>query len=117
MRVALLFALLAACQKLTPEAPDPAVGRWRGETGKVIELRADHTLDMDPGVAPECNNAPLAACRARQTWKRNGDIVDLSRGIVSGPQCTCRIERIDVHLHGDELISGTEHIQRVKSAN
>jgi hypothetical protein len=113
MRVALLLALVA-CQKPTEPAPDPAIGRWRGETGKTIELRADGTLDMEPGIAPECMNAPLAACRARQTWKHSGDIVALSRGVMRGNPCSCHIQVIDVEFRGDELISGTEHAQRVK---
>jgi len=115
MRVALLLvALVAACQK---PVDDPVVGRWRGESGKTIELRGDGTLDMDPGVAPECNNAPLAACRASQTWHRSGSTVAVSRGVVRGTPCTCHLERIDLQFRGGELIYGTEHIQRVKSAN
>ena len=116
MRIALLVVLIA-CQKPAERAPDPAIGVWRGEKGSTFELRADHTLDIDPGIAPNCMNAPLAACRARQTWKRNGTIIDLSRGVLTGPHCDCRIERLDMPMRGDEIIYGTEHLQRVKSPN
>ena len=117
MRAALVLVALVACQNPPDHAADPAVGRWRGQAGHTIELHADGTLDMDPIVAAECMNAPLAPCKSRQRWTRSGSIVALSRGSVSGPQCTCRIERIDVQLRGDELVSGTEHAERVKSAN
>ena len=117
MRVALLLALIACQKPAATAAPDPAIGRWRGETGKTIELRADHTLDMEPGVAPECMNAPLAACKAQQTWTHKASIVALSHAVMSGTPCTCHLVKIDVEYKDDELIYGTEHAQRVKSAN
>jgi hypothetical protein len=81
---AVFVLALVAC---SPPPPDPAVGRWRGEA--------------DP------------ACTARQRWHRNGAIVTLERARISGSPCTCRIERIDVELRGDELVFGREHAQRV----
>jgi hypothetical protein len=116
MRLALLVLVIAACQKPTETTVDPAIGRWRGDTGHVIELRADGTLDMEPLIAAECDRTEhvIGPCKARQTWSRSGSIVALSRGSLSGTPCTCRLERIDVTLRGDELVYGREHAQRVK---
>lgn len=125
MRLALLVIALAACQKPTDRTGDPAVGRWRGESGKTIELRADGTLDMEPVASPACDDdAKLrAACKARQSWHRSGSTVALSRGAIdnqpaslgfAGKPCECRLEQIDLQLRGDDLVFGTEHAQRVK---
>ena len=127
MRLALLalFALFGACSSQGDHTGDPAVGRWRGETGKMVELRADGTLDMEPILDTRCtpDDALTARCKARQRWHRSGSIVTLERAAIARPDsiglsgdkpCDCRIERIDVQLRGDELISGHEHAQRVK---
>ena len=125
MRLALVLVVVAACHKPVDRTGDPAVGRWRGDTGKTIELRADGTLDMEPIATPECQNDDplLAACKAREVWARHDTIVALSRGAIAsepahlgtaGTPCTCRLEVIDVQLRGDELVFGHEHAQRVK---
>lgn len=125
MRLALLLVALAACQNPADRSPDPVVGRWQGESGKTIELRPDGTLDMEPVASPECaDDAKLrAACKARQTWKRSGTVVALSRGAISsqpatlgvaGKPCECRLEGIDLQLRDGDLVFGTEHAHRVK---
>jgi len=127
MRLALLalLALFGACSSQGDRTGDPATGRWRGETGKTIELRADGTLDMEPILDTRCtpDDALTARCKARQRWHRSGSIVTLERAAIARPEsvgmfadkpCDCRIERIEVELRGDELIAGKEHAQRVK---
>jgi len=127
MRLALLLVALAACSKPTDRTGDPAVGRWTGESGKTIELRADGTLDMEPVPSLDCEDKAdlIAACKARQTWSRSGQTVALSRGAiasqpaslgVAGKPCECRLERIDLQLRGDDLVFGTEHAHRVKES-
>jgi hypothetical protein len=123
-----LLVLLVACSSSTDRTGDPAVGRWTGDAHHIVELRVDGTLDMDPVTDRDCGNAPadvpaLAACRARQRWSRTGTIVTLERGAFARPfdptgfapkrACECRLERVEVQLRGDELISGTEHAHRV----
>jgi hypothetical protein len=121
----LLLLLVAGCPGRPDRSGDPAVGRWQGESGKTIELRADGSLDMDPITTPSCDsNAELVRrCRARQRWNRSGTIVTLSRGAISdqpaslgiaGHPCECRYENINLQLRGDELVYGHEHAKRVR---
>jgi hypothetical protein len=119
-----VLLLLAGCPSRPDHSGDPAVGRWQGANGKVIELRADGSLDMDPVTTPTCdgNAELLRSCRARQRWSHSGTTVTLSRGAIAdqpsslgtaGHPCECRYENIQVQLHGDELVYGTEHAKRV----
>ena len=125
MRRCLLLLAAAACSShgSHDRNGDPAVGRWQGES-KVVELRADGTLDITPITPPDCEDATavIDACRARQRWSRSGSTVTLVRAAIArkppmpmsspGP-CECRLEHIEVELRGDELVAGTEHAHRV----
>ena len=122
MRRILLLALVA-CGSHARSA-DPAIGRWRGENDRIIELGADFSLDIRPVPSRDCQDATavIADCRARQRWSRSGSTVTLARATISreparpmaspGP-CACHIERIEVELRGDELVAGHERLQRV----
>jgi hypothetical protein len=122
MRRLLLLALIACSSH--DLSSDPAVGRWRGESNKVIELRADGSLDMPPVPSLDCEDATaiIASCAAHQRWTRSGSTVTLVRAAISrkpgaplssASPCECRFENIEIQLRGDELIAGTEHARRV----
>jgi len=127
MRRVLLLALVACSSHDVDRSHDPATGRWRGENNKIIELRADGSLDIPPVPSIDCEDAQrvIESCRARQRWSRSGSTVTLERAAIArkpampmsspGP-CECRLERIEVQLRGDELIAGTEHVQRVTAS-
>jgi len=113
-----LLLLLVACSSRVDRTGDPAVGRWTGDNHHVFELRADGTLDIDPLADRSCTDAAaLAACRARQTWTRSGNTVTFDRAALSpaaNHACECRLEREQIQLRGDELVTGKEHATRVK---
>lgn len=115
-----LVLLLVACSSHVDRTGDPAVGRWTGDNHRIFELRADGTLDIDPITDRSCENAPaLAACRARQTWSRTGNTITFNRGALARPTaanaaCECHLEREQIQLRGDELVSGKEHAARVR---
>lgn len=124
MRWSLVLLLLAACPGRPDFSGDPAVGRWQGENGKTIELRADGSLDMDPVSSPRCeaDDELHRRCRARQRWTHSGTTVTLSRGAIADRHssfglgdspCECRYEKIELQLRGDDLSYGTEHAKRV----
>lgn len=123
MRWSLL--LLVACSSRVDRTGDPAVGRWTGDNKRVFELRTDGTLDIDPLTDRTCENDPaLAACRARQTWSRTGNTVTFERGALARPTatlgfsaktaCECHLEREQIQLRGNELVSGKEHATRIR---
>ena len=114
-----LLWLLVACSSRVDRTGDPAVGRWTGDNHRIFELRADGTLDIDPIADRGCENAPaLTACRARQTWSRAGNIITFERAalahVATNEVCECHLEREQIQLRGDELVSGKEHATRVQ---
>jgi len=117
-----LLLLLVACSSRVDRTGDPAVGRWTGDNKRIFELRADGTLDIDPITDRTCDNDPaLTACRARQTWSRSGNTVTFERAALARPTsalgvaatCECHLEREQIQLRGNELVTGKDHATRV----
>jgi hypothetical protein len=127
MGAALLLLVVACSSK-----PDRAAGKYQDPSGRgrVFELRADGSLDIDPVTDDRCRDetAALADCRAKQRWSREGTKVTLARGALARPmtgglagmfsstddRCRCALEHYEATLDGDTLTIGKERAVRVR---